>query len=261
MTQPEPERLHDHVVVVGWDDFSRKVVDQLVTVENQVAIVTEDSEAPDAIDDYFDSPLVRSHYTHFDSFNGFEPVAIERCRKIFVNLETDHRKLQAVLELQAEYGDDLEIDVVLENEDLEETFQIAGTTYTVSPDAISSKVVASYIFEEDVGVLSTELLRATESTDDCEFQQYQFTANHKAVGSTYEDVFWELKRELNTVMLGLSRPHSNGSREVYKLADGAREIQTGDYAIVITHGSSEEALVDWFGVSEGVTDTNPYDGK
>ncbi len=253
------EQFDNHIVVIGWNDFSRKVIDQLVIVDNQVAVVTENPDATSEIEEYFGTDLVEAHFTHFNSFNGFEPVNIERCRKVFINLETDHRELQAVLELQAEYGHDLEIDVVIENEDLEETFRVAGTSYTVSPDSISSKVVASHVFEEDVGTLSTELLRATEANSDCEFQQYRLLEGHSHVGQTYGDLFWRLKREYNTILLGVSRPQPDGSRQLHRLPDHDLELQAGDYAIVITHGEHEEQIVNWFGIDEGITHAEKFD--
>jgi len=248
----ERSELSDHIVILGWDQFAHGLVQQLLAAENELAVVTDDPEARTAIREEFDSELLSVLVSQLRDFGRLERVDIRECRKVFVNLESDHDSLVAVLSLQAEYGEDLHVDVVVQNENLQDTFYVAGANYAVSPGALASNVVASQIYEEDAGALYGELLYATESQDDCEFQQYRIVEDNRYCGETYGTLFWSLKEEFNVVVLGLSKEADEGRHELYKMPDPEVIVESGDYAVLMTRGSCEPDLVELFGVDEGI---------
>ena len=241
--------LENHIVVLGWDQFSYGLVDQLLAADNQIAVVTASTDAKQVINETFGTE-VRVVVNPVMDVTHLEDVRIEQCKKVFVNLTSDNESLVAVLNLQAEYGADLSIDVVIENPSLQDTFYVAGANYAVSPESLSSNVIASHIYEEDVGRFTSEFLHATESENDCEFQQYRILEENKYCGSDYETVFWDLKKEFNCVVVGLSK-RVDGERTLQKAPDWETSVNEGDYVVLMTPGTAEDDLIELFGVDEG----------
>lgn len=248
----EVSDLNQHIIILGWDQFAHGLVEQLLAADNQLAVVTSDTEARTTIYEEFGRESVYVAVSSLMDFHRLDGVGIERCRKVFVNLESDHDSLIAVLSLQAEFGENLNIDVVVQNENLQDTFYVAGANYAVSPGALASNIVASQIYEEDAGEVYAELLYATETLEDCELQQYRITEANEYCGETYGSLFWGLKEKYNAVVLGLSKVSDEGRHNLHKMPEGDLEVEAGDYAVVMVRGDREEDLVEMFGVDEGI---------
>ncbi|MFB6262945.1 MAG: NAD-binding protein [Bradymonadaceae bacterium] len=213
----ESSELEDHIVIIGWNALGNWVARQLLAADQQVAVVTDDPSDRDVIREEFGADSVFVSVNSLNDFSKLDSVRIPSCRKVFVNFANDDDSLIAVLGLQEEFGSDLAVDVVVHNDDLRDTFYVAGANYTVSPRSLSSRIIATHVFEQDVGEFTSEFIHATESDDDIEFQQYRIRSDHPLCGETYESVFWTLKREYNCVVLGLSRREPGGGRELHKL--------------------------------------------
>lgn len=251
MAEPAQPELSNHVVILGWDDFNRGIIEQLLAAENEVAVAVNDPDDRDDILHAFPPGSLHVAVGRFDDLSSFESLHLAGCRKVFVNLGRDHDSLIAILKIQSAHPN-VEIDVALQNEELRATFYVAGVTYAVSPHAIASKVVASYIYEEDVGEFTTEILRATQRKDDCEFQQYHVLPDHPYAGEPYDEVFWDLRERFGVALLGLSKVDEDGERTLHKLPDADIVVEEGDYLVLIVRGDHEDALVEMFGVDEGI---------
>lgn len=123
-------------------------------------------------------------------------------------------------------------------------------TYPLSKYELSSKLLASYIFEPDVAALGEELLSYAKSDDDYDIKEYLIIEDHPLIGEDYNSAFFDLKKRFNTVLLGISKL-TNGTRELIKNPEDNILIGKGDYLILICNGKHEEPITSFFGVEEG----------
>lgn len=247
----EPKDLEHHVVILGWDEFTSLVTEQLVAADHQVVVVTGEEEARDRIYEAFDRSQVLVFESYLSDFRELAEIRIESSLKVFVNLENDRESLVAILKMKELY-DGLAYDVLLEDKELKDTFYVAGVQYAVSKFNISAKVLASHLFEPDAAEYLVDLLAAAETDEDLDVQQYAILESNPLAGEPYGEVFWRLKKEYNCVPVGLSKPSDGRVAELHKIPDDDMIVEPGDFLIVVLRGSSEGGIEELFGVREGM---------
>ena len=240
----------DHIVIIGWDQFAQSVVDELIGADKKVAIVTDNEEHIDPINERYGNTDVFVLVTDYSNYKVLDKANIAKASTVFLNLEDDTQKLVFSLNLKKQYGETEHV-VILNNRDLEDTFHTAGVTFTLSKDGIASKIVASYIFEPDVARYSVELLGSAVSADDYDIQQFLVTENNPYLGQDYAEVFRTLKKEHNIILIGISKKELDGSRQLLKNPREEIPVKIGDYLIMIMSGDKEAPITDLFGVAEG----------
>ena len=243
-----------HTVIMGWDNYSKIVADQLVQVGQEVAILTSKKENIDLINEHFHNSEKQVYvlYTEFDNYEMLRKANIEKAKVVFVNTEDDTQKLIHVINLKKEFEENnLNYIVTLENSDLKETFKSAGVTYPLSKHDLSSKLVASYIFEPDVAEFGEELLSYAHNETDNDIKMYMVIENNPYSGKTYNDAFFDLKKKYNTILIGITKVE-NGQRKLIKNPEEEVIIETGDYLLLICNGKNEESITSVFGIEEGV---------
>ena len=242
--------FEQHVIIIGWTEFGKAVTDQLVAAGRNVAIVTKEKDNIDIIREYYSSKNVFVLFSDYNNVDLLSKVNIERSSVIFVNLNDDTEKLVYVLNLKKVF-DKLTYIVTLDNANLKNTFMNAGVTYAISKHEISSKLLASYIFEPDVAEYSEEIISFATSDDDHDIKQFAVLDTNPYKGAYYEKVFFELKKECNAVLIGIVK-HENGQRIMYKNPDTDVIVEEGDYLIMISNGKSEHKISRLFHTKEGV---------
>jgi len=70
---------------------------------------------------------------------------------------------------------------------------------------ISSKLLASYIYEPDVAVFSEELLAYAHEEDEYDMKQIVVKSDNPYAGVFYEKAFFDLKKLYNVVLMAWSR--------------------------------------------------------
>ena len=240
----------DHIVIIGWDQFAQSVVDELIGADKKVAIVTDNKEHIDPINERYGNTDIFVLVTDYSNYKVLDKANIAKASTVFLNLEDDTQKLVFSLNLKKQYGETEHV-VILNNRDLEDTFHTAGVTFTLSKDGIASKIVASYIFEPDVARYSVELLGSAVSADDYDIQQFLVTENNPYLGQDYAEVFRTLKTEHNIILIGISKKELDGSRQLLKNPREEIPVKIGDYLIMIMSGDKEAPITDLFGVAEG----------
>jgi Trk K+ transport system NAD-binding subunit len=81
-------------------------------------------------------------------------------------------------------------------------------------------------------------------------QEYLIKENNIYVGKDYFDVFVDMKKEYNAVLVGLSRKSGNG-RELIINPVAGETIQAEDYAVLMCSGINKKRISAVFGVEEG----------
>ena len=242
--------FENHIVVIGWNDFSRLVIDELVHAKKSVVIILDDLNKLELVKDLYHNHSFFALYSDFNNFDLIEKTNMRKASKVFVNLEDDTKKLVYVLNLKKCFGD-LDIVVTLENSDLKDTFNMAGIKSVLPKNNLVSKLVASYIFEPDVAAYNEDLITSTKKDSDMDIQEYRVLSDNPYNGSDYHDLFFKLKEKYNAILLGVARTE-NGGRLMIKNPTEKVTIKTDDYLILIVNGASEKEIQDDFAIHEGV---------
>ena len=240
----------NHAVIIGWNDFGWHVVDQLVGVGRKVAVVTNRKDDVDLIREKYSQKTVFVLFSDYTNYELIKKSNIENANIAFINLEDDTDKLVYVLNLKKVFPN-TDFVVTLENGDLKSTFLSAGVANTISTKEISSKLLASYMFEPDVATYSESILSYAKSDTDYDIKQLVITERNPYVGKAYQDVFFDLKKRYNSILIGVTKRDKFGNRKLIKNPIGDLKLNVGDYLIIILSGKAFKVLKKIFGVEEG----------
>ncbi len=241
----------DHAVIIGWNDFGKMVADQLAGVNKKIAIVTNEKDDIDFIQEVYDSKSVFTLFSDYKSLELLKKVNISQSSIVFVNFDSDTEKLVFIVNMKKIYPG-LDFVVTLENGDLKNTFINAGVTNTISKHEISSKLLASYMFEPDVAAYSESIMSFAQSEGDYDIKQLLVTPTNPFVGKAYQEVFFELKKKYNSVLIGITKRDKYGKKKLIKNPLGDLKIAPGDYLVLIMNGKAFKLLRKVFNVEEGV---------
>ncbi len=242
--------FENHVVIIGWNEFSQSVIGHLIAAGKKVAIITKDRHDIEIIREYYDS---ENAYTLFSDYNNFELMEKSNIRKssiVFINLTDDTEKLVYIINIK-KYFPDLNYVVTLDNGNLKNTFHHAGVTYAISKNEISSKLLASYIYEPDVALFSEEILAYAHNESDYDMKQVLVREGNPLAGMFYDKAFFDLKKESNVVLIGIVKV-IDGQRKMIKNPEGTITINQGDYLVLLMDKKGEQKLKRLFKIEEGL---------
>ncbi len=239
----------NHVVLIGWDKFSRQVLDQIIHTEFKVAVITNHRDDIDLIYSTFTKDRVFVHYSEFDNFKSLENVNFRQASSCFINMAEDMDALVYVLNVKKIYPK-MDYVVSINNSNLKQTFLNAGVTHTISRNEIASRLVASYVFEPEVATFTEDIMSTAINEFDYDIQQYYVSGQNIFLGKLYKDVFFELKSDYNVVLIGISK-FRDGARQLIYNPSKKILIEEQDYLLVIANGMSKKKIEKAFGVREG----------
>ncbi|XOV94542.1 MAG: potassium channel family protein [Bacteroidota bacterium] len=245
----------NHAVIIGWNEFGKMVLDQLISVGKQVAIVTNLRDDVDFIREKYTSKNVFILFSELDNHEFLKKAGIDSSSIVFVNLQNDTEKLVYILNMKKIYPK-LEYVVTLDNGDLKNTFLAAGVTNTISKFEIASKLLASYMFEPDVATYSEDIMSVAKEDIDYDMKQFMVTDTNPYVGKAYQDVFFDLKTKYNGVLIGITKRDKYGNKRLLKNPLGDLRISVGDYLIIILNRKAFKLIRNIFGVDEGYRSAN-----
>ena len=242
--------FENHVVIIGWNDFGHSVISHLVAAGKQVAVVTKDRGHIDMIREYYSMDQVFTLFSDYNNFDLLEKSNIRQASIVFVNLNDDTEKLVYIINIKKHF-ENLNYVVTLDNRNLKSTFMHAGVTYTISKNEISSKLLASYIYEPDVAFFSEELIAYAHEENEYDMKQFLVKPDNMYVNTPYDKAFFELKRDCNVVLIGLVKI-TNGHRRLLKNPEGNVKIEAGDYLLMMMDGKGLHKLGKLFHTEEGI---------
>ncbi|GHN00769.1 NAD-binding component of Kef-type K+ transport system [Cytophagales bacterium WSM2-2] len=240
----------NHVVIIGWNDFGQSVISHLIGAGRQVAVITKDRGHIEIIREYYAQDQVFTLFSDYNNFDQLEKANIREASIVFINLNDDTEKLVYIINIKKHY-DNLNYVVTLDNGNLKNTFIHAGVTYTISKNEISSKLLASYIYEPDVASFSEELIAYAHEEDEYDMKQFLVKPDNAYANTPYDKAFFELKRDCNVVLIGLVK-QANGQRRLLKNPEGSIKIEPGDYLLMMMDGKGWDRLRKIFRVEEGI---------
>jgi voltage-gated potassium channel len=240
----------NHVVIIGWNDFGQSVISHLVGAGRQVAVVTKDRGHIDIIREFYSMEKVFTLYSDYNNFELLEKANIRQASIVFVNLNDDTEKLVYIINIKKHF-DNLNYVVTLDNGNLKSTFAHAGVTYTISKNEISSKLLASYIYEPDVAFFSEELIAYAHEDNEYDMKQFLVKPDNIYANTPYDKAFFDLKRDCNVVLIGLVKI-KDGKRMLLKNPEGGVKIEPGDYLMMMMDGKGRNRLSKLFHIEEGI---------
>ncbi|MCP4521989.1 MAG: TrkA family potassium uptake protein [Cytophagales bacterium] len=244
-------KFTNHTVIIGWDHYSKAVAEQLLEVGGKIAIVTTNRENIDLIyENFHHSKSVFVLFSEYDNYDLLRKANIEKSNIVFINNEDDTKKLVLLLNIKKEFPM-LKFIVTLDNSDLKDTFKSAGVTYPLSKHDLSSKLLASYIFEPDVAEFGEELLSVARTDNDYDIKEYLVIDGNPYLNQWYDDAFFDLKKKYNTILIGVSKIYKE-TRTLIKNPEEPVKIEKGDYLLLICNGKYESKITDIFGIEEGI---------
>lgn len=241
--------MQNHCVIIGWDSFALNVTEWIIESNKQVAIITEDRNDIDLIYNKFGDKKVFVLYSDYLNFDNYKLININKSSSVFINFEDDSNTLVKLLNIKRQFPD-LNYIVSLNSSDLKDTFQSAGVTFSISKNEVASKLVASYNFEPDVASFTENIMSTAVAEDDHDLVEYKINGNNNLVNKNYIDAFISLKKDFNSVLMGISRKVDTEFK-IIKNPKSDLKILEGDYLIVLADGRSKKLLSKEFGENEG----------
>ncbi len=241
----------NHVIIIGWNDFSQSVISHLIGAGRQVAIVTKERSQIDIIREYYTYDQVYTLYSDYNNFDFIDKTNIRESSVVFINLHDDTEKLVYIINIRKRF-ENLNLVVTLDNGNLKHTFQNAGVTYAISKNDISSKLLASYIYEPDVAVFSEELIAYAHEDHEYDMKQFMVKEDNPFAGMPYDKAFLDLKMDCNVILIGLVKT-VDGKRNLLKNPEGNVKIGVGDYLVVMMDRKGQEKMKQIFHIEEGIS--------
>ncbi|MGL1888064.1 MAG: NAD-binding protein [Reichenbachiella sp.] len=242
--------FENHVVIIGWNDFGHLVTEQLIGANKKVGIITDKKDDVEIILEKYAKQNVFVLYSDFENIDMLSKSNIEKSSVVFVNLDDDTQKLVFILNIKKIFSK-LEFVVTLENANLKNTFINAGVTNAISPHEISSKILASYMFEPDVAAYTEDIMSFAHTPTDYDIKQFLVTYDNPYLNKIYSLAFDEVKSNYNGILIGMVKRDGQGNRKLIKNPIKEFTINLGDYLIIIVNGSSFELIQKAFNVQEG----------
>lgn len=242
-------QFQGHVIFIGWNDFSRMVAEEIYHTSKKIAIVTHDKDEIDLIYSQFGKENTFVLFADYNNLDSLEKANVSEASAVFISIPDDAQVLLYVLDFKTKFPNP-QIVVSIENSKLKNTFKEAGVTYAVARNEIASKMVASYMFEPDVANLNNDLISSSRGMVDYDMQEYRVLEKNAYAGKNYLDVFIDMKKTHNAVLVGLSRK-TNGSWTLMTNPPEDEKVLVDDYLVLMCSGSSKKQLSSIFGIEEG----------
>ncbi len=242
-------KYENHIVFIGWNEFSRMVADEIIHTEKQLAILTDKKDDVDLIYDQYGKDNLFVLFSDFQNTDALEKLNAQKSSVIFVTMLDDAEALMMILNIKNKCPQQ-EIVVSLQNSKLKETFRAAGVTHLIARNEIASKLVASYIFEPDVADLNIDLLASAKQDTDYDIQEYEVLVTNPFLGKNGKEAFHEMKDQHDAILMGVTKKE-NDSIILHKNPGDEIIIDEGDFLLVMANGIKKQKLSDEFGVSEG----------
>lgn len=252
----------NHVVIIGWDRFAQAVLDQLVAANIKVAVIMDQRPQLELVSENYNPEQVYFLLADHFNFDLARKAHIEGASIVFVNLEDDSDKLVYLANSKQFYYRKLNYGVVVNDAELIPAFEAAGASIVLSRDDFDAKLTASFIFEPEVAKYTEQMISGAANEDDSEILQYRVIAQNRFKDRLYNDAFFEIKKQLDAILIGLAKTVDDGTRILLSNPDDPElKINEGDYLIVVASMKVAKQLRKSFGVQEGSLLTNTQTAK
>lgn len=238
-----------HLIIVGWNQRGKMIAQQILAAGQSLVIITDNRNDVDLLHEIFPGEETFVVFGELTSRDVLEKANAGKARSIFINTLDDSEALVYLINLHKWYPK-TDLVVAVHNNELRDTFYTAGATYVVSDKDISTKLIASFIFEPDVAKFTEDLMSTATHESAFDIFEFEVNASNPYRNRSYMDTFIELKQSHNAILIGIAK-WENGDYQLLKNPDKPVEIQENDHLILITNGVVKKEIERKFGVKEG----------
>jgi voltage-gated potassium channel len=239
--------FENHVVIIHWNEFAQEIVQEIVNAGKQVVVITQERDNIEIIYNNYDRELVFAlHYDYMDQ-KTFERANIQSAKTLLLNFEEDTDNLVNLIALKKVFPH-LSYVIALNSPSLKETFHELGVTFTLSKNEVASKLIASFVFEPVVAQITEGLMSSATTDEDMGLMQFRIIEENPFVNAKCFDLFIQLKKDLNVILVGLSK--KNG--KLINNPTNQHTVEVGDYLAVLGCPKARMELTSLFQVEEGI---------
>lgn len=242
-------KFTNHIVCIGWNDFARMVIEEVMAANRKVAIITNNKNDVEFIYEEYGHDNVFVLFADLHNYESLAKGNPNESSDVFLSFEDDTEALIYVIGFMKHYPNP-NVVVAIQNHNLRDTFIAAGVRHVVARNEIASKLVASYVFEPDVADLNIDLLSSASNDEDFDNQQYLVTNKNPYLNKNYDDAFVALKMKYNIVLLGIVKV-IDGKQTLIVNARSDTMIELNDYLIIMVGGKMKRRVEKIFGIHEG----------
>lgn len=239
----------NHFVIIGWDDFANNVANQIINANSKIAIITDNITDLEFIKECYSENQVFVLFSDYKNIEALTKANIKKANSVFVNFSEDTKSLIYVINFKKHF--DINVVVALQSSELKETFKSVGVNHIILKNEITSRMVASYIFEPDVAEFTEELMETSISENDFDFNEYKVIGVNPYLNMDYMDAFIDLKKKYNTILIGITKIENN-KRILLKNPSNGVKIELNDYVLIICSNNYQKIIENVFGVKEGI---------
>lgn len=237
--------FQNHYVIIGWNNFGSMVAEQVINANQNVAIVVNSMKDLETINAKFSKDQVFVFFNESKAISDLSKVNIQSSKAVFVNLNDDSKTLVFVINLKKQFPE-VNITTTCAQQELRDTLLNVGVGNVILQNEITSRMVASSLFEPHVAEYVNDLIATSILEDDNDIQQYRVIETNPYLGKTYIEAFIQLKKDLNIILIGLVV-----DGHLVKNPSDDYSIKKDDYLVIISYGDTTN-FSKTFGVEEGV---------
>lgn len=240
-----------HIIIFGWNDSTRRIVDQIRILGRRIVVVTPNRDHIDDIHDRFGDDVFPL-YSDLDDPELLRRVNLGDADRALLNIDSDTDTLIYLLNLRKAFPE-VEFVVSIQNDELQETFRNAGVAKIVSATTNAAHLIASVIFEPDVAIFAQDLITTAKTDEDYDLQPYKIQKGSPVAGQSYGEFFQALYEHRNIVPIGVSKPGADGENQLHKLPPDDLPLEAGDVLILVATGADVDPLEQEWDLSLGGT--------
>lgn len=235
----------NHYVIIGWNAFGNMVAEQVINANQKVAFVVHTMEDLETIKAKFSKDKVFVFFNESTNISDLEKVNIQLSKAVFVNLDDDTKTLVFVINLKKQFPN-VNITTTCTQQELKDTLLNVGVGNVILQNEITSRMVASSLFEPHVAEYVNDLIATSILDDDNDIQQYKVIETNPYLGKTYLETYIQLKQDLNIILIGLVVDD-----KLVKNPTDDYVIKKDDYLVIISYGNTSN-FTKIFGIEEGI---------
>lgn len=240
--------MEGHVILVGWNDFGKLIADEIFHAGQQLAVITDNRNDVELVKELYDDQVF-VYFGEITSMEALEKTNIKRSVSLFINLPDDSKALVYLINLRKNFKG-VNVVAYLSNIELKDTFYSAGATYVIPEKDISSKLIASFVFEPDVARYTEDILTTSTSKDASDMFEFKVNESNPFLSMDCLEAFIKLKTEHNAILLGISKK-SGSDYVLIKNPGKEHTINKGDYLIIVADGNTKKKIEQLLGMKEG----------
>ena len=224
--------MKNHCIIIGWNDFTKQVVDQVIKANEKVAIVIEDEAHLETIKEMYPSNQCFVFLTDLGNLTHLEKVNIRESKRVYVNFDNDTDTLVYTISLKKTF-EEVQCVVAIENVALKNSFSFLGVQFIIPKNEIVSKVIASFIFEPSAALLTEDLISTSDSEENLDIRETILDKDHVIIGDKFLETFIRFKKEFNIILVSVSRKGT-----LIKSPEDDLIFQENDVLIYIANGKT-----------------------